>query len=87
MGNNYCCAYTDKPGEDITIESKVLSLPQSNVENNINIALKLYSNQGKQGRDSLGGQSSTYSERSDALVTLLLLSDFRNSKSSIDTCT
>ncbi len=46
MGNNYCCAYSDKPGEDIMIESKSsypLTKPFNNhpIENNINIALKL----------------------------------------------
>ena len=24
MGNNYCCAYNDKPGEDLLIESKYI---------------------------------------------------------------
>ncbi len=44
MGNNYCCAYQDKPAEDITIESKP-TLPPNRAENNINIALKLYQSQ------------------------------------------
>lgn len=63
MGNNYCCAYNEKPGEDLFIESNY-SLNMNLliiyrhvvfinfcVENNINIALKFYQN-GK-GRDSL----------------------------------
>jgi len=53
MGNNYCCAYTERPAEDFTIE-----------KNNINISLKFYGQQGKNGRDSVA--SSNISESSEA---------------------
>ena len=69
MGNNYCCAYNEKPEEDFTIEStQILLFITYLLENNINIALKFYANQGKDARDSV--TSSRASLSSEAKVSI-----------------
>lgn len=52
MGNSYCCAYTDKPGEDFTIESKYIFSSNHILENNINIGIKFYNHNGNKGGDN-----------------------------------
>jgi len=61
MGNNYCCAYSDKPSEDILIESKqplIIHPLKPFSENNINIGLKLGKFKNKGNNNDDGGRDS-----------------------------